>query len=1176
MERPVPRLDPKQVKLGESRILSQGAITLIPLIKYQRVPTPALHSTGSESNGEKQALLDPKTFTLLLDAIHQDQSFVPNGTHLERVIERHVFSGVQIPGMEWKIKGHRGRAARISYRYRVLCSPHYYDYTCSKFCRPRDDRFGHYKCDEQGDKVCLEGWQGPNCETAVCKLGCHPEHGFCTVPGECQCRPGWKSELCDQCMPYPGCKHGYCNGSPWQCICDINWGGILCDGDLNFCGTHEPCQNGGTCVNAAPDNYTCRCAEGFSGTNCDIVDNPCASSPCLNQGTCSEINNTFICTCLPGWTGNRCQTNINECESDPCINGGTCLDLVNGYRCLCDPGWEGNQCQFDADECSTSPCVNAKGCRNLVGDYQCTCLAGWSGKNCDQNLNDCLGQCVNGATCIDLVNDYHCACLPGFTGRECQTNINECASNPCLNGGECADLIAGYRCICPVGYKGYRCEIDDDLCHPNPCHNGASCLNRQFDYTCICPQGFQGKNCSVPKVQCQNPPCEVHTDRCATTVPNSSLGMRHISSSLCGDHGKCINDHLGGFSCICDPGYTGKYCHENINDCLSSPCKNGGTCVDGLNSFQCFCQEGWEGRLCQINKNDCDPNPCKNNGSCIDAIADYICNCKDKWKGKTCSSRHFHCDLSTCQNGGTCIDMGETFRCHCKSGWEGHTCQIAKNPSCHSNPCMNGATCVNIGTSFLCICREGYEGPLCQYDSDDCNPNPCHNNGTCIDGVNWFMCKCADGFIGPDCRININECASSPCAHGSTCVDEIGTYRCICPSYLTGQHCNISLLPADSSDYCIWKGQVLPENSIWNDGCNGCICNKGKTQCTQMWCGLRLCDLDPNSTKRLCPAGQSCGPTSTDACFTRPCRPYGKCILSDNSSEALSQELVPDEKCIPNNAVLSNNCAKITLFFDKSKMYYGILVEEICSQVRKLPLSYILLNNRSKDMIIILCDVKFNEEDSIEVTISTTGKPTIDTFHTVSNVTKKIADLISRKHHNTTILTGVMEVKVEMSMVNADYKERKNYIPLLVLLLTLLTLIVVCGGIVWYYWHRRRKRNKRENHSNSLPRTYSCKLEHLEKDEKTNNLTENNLCRYHNSLQSVTPRDQQCSFVPSGSSEMIDFDPDKADIPTKIYKTKLPEACVNSTISSEKDCEKNNTFRKLSNHTKDKATGAVI
>lgn len=44
-----------------------------------------------------------------------------------------------------------------------------------------------------------------------------------------RCRPGWRGPLCNECMVYPGCRHGYCNGSAWQCICDTNWGGILCD-----------------------------------------------------------------------------------------------------------------------------------------------------------------------------------------------------------------------------------------------------------------------------------------------------------------------------------------------------------------------------------------------------------------------------------------------------------------------------------------------------------------------------------------------------------------------------------------------------------------------------------------------------------------------------------------------------------------------------------------------------------------------------------------------------------------------------------------------------------------------------------------------------------------------------------------------------------------------------------
>lgn len=45
----------------------------------------------------------------------------------------------------------------------------------------------------------------------------------------------------------------------------------------------------------------------------------------------------------------------------------------------------------------------------------------------------------------------------------------------------------------------------------------------------------------------------------------------------------------------------------DVNDCVSSPCKNGGTCIDGISSFQCFCPDGWEGTLCVMGMCVCVP-----------------------------------------------------------------------------------------------------------------------------------------------------------------------------------------------------------------------------------------------------------------------------------------------------------------------------------------------------------------------------------------------------------------------------------------------------------------------------------------------------------------------------------------------------------------------------------------
>uniref|UniRef100_A0A3B4ZRG2 Delta-like protein n=1 Tax=Stegastes partitus TaxID=144197 RepID=A0A3B4ZRG2_9TELE len=824
----------------------------------------------------------PRSYTLIVEALDfNNETSGADG----KLIEKASHSGMINPSPHWQKLTHNGPVAQFEYQIRVSCDEHYYGFGCNKFCRPRDEFFGHYTCDYNGNKTCLEGWSGPDCNTAICRQGCSTEHGSCKEPGGCKCLYGWQGQYCDKCIPHPGCVHGTCV-EPWQCLCDTNWGGHLCDKDLNYCGTHQPCLNGGTCINTGPDKYQCTCAEGYSGANCE-------------RGT---------------------KTTLTLHPSN---------DLVNGYKCHCPSQWTGKTCLIDANECESKPCVNANSCRNLIGGYFCECLPGWTGQNCDININDCKDQCQNGGTCKDLVNGYRCLCPPGFAGEHCERDIDECASSPCLNGGRCQDEVNGFQCLCVTGFSGNLCQLDIDYCSPNPCQNGAPCFNLATDYFCACPEDYEGKNCSHLKDHCRTTTCKV-IDSCTVAVASNSTpgGERYISSNVCGPHGRCRSQAGGQFSCECQEGFRGTYCHENINDCESNPCRNGGTCIDKVSVYECICGGGWEGDHCEINIDDCGTNPCHNGGTCRDLVTDFFCECKNGWKGKTCHSRESQCDEATCNNGGTCHDEGDTFQCKCSPGWEGTTCNIAKNSSCLPNPCENGGTCVVEGESFNCVCKEGWEGPTCTQNTNDCSPHPCYNSGTCVDGDNWYRCECAPGFAGPDCRININECQSSPCASGSTCVDEINGYRCLCPPDRTGSYCQeVTRKP------CSVNGHVTPDGVKWDEDCNTCHCSNGKVICTKMWCGPMSCKLGAKG-RGGCPSGQSCIPLREGHCFVKPCLELGECWRSNPPQ--------PPTKCHPSSTYQDNSCANITFTFNKEIMhayqvsYLGTREEEIELGKRRL------------------------------------------------------------------------------------------------------------------------------------------------------------------------------------------------------------------------------------------------
>ena len=39
---------------------------------------------------------------------------------------------------------------------------------------------------------------------------------------------------------------------------------------------------------------------------------------------------------------------------------------------------------------------------------------------------------------------------------------------------------------------------------------------------------------------------------------------------------------------------------SDLDECASSPCAQGGTCIDLEDGFECVCPSQWEGKTCQI------------------------------------------------------------------------------------------------------------------------------------------------------------------------------------------------------------------------------------------------------------------------------------------------------------------------------------------------------------------------------------------------------------------------------------------------------------------------------------------------------------------------------------------------------------------------------------------------
>nr|KAF6346486.1 FAT atypical cadherin 4 [Pipistrellus kuhlii] len=182
--------------------------------------------------------------------------------------------------------------------------------------------------------------------------------------------------------------------------------------------------------------------------------------------------------------------------------------------------------------------------------------------------------------------------------------------------------------------SGVRVEsVDHDPCARGPCQNGGSCLRR----LAVSPAVRSHE--SLPVIVVANEP-------------------------------------LQPFLCQCLPGYAGSGCETDIDECLPSPCHNGGTCHNLVGGFSCSCPDGFTGRACERDVNECLPSPCKNGAVCQNFPGGFHCVCKTGYTGKMCESSVNYCECNPCFNGGSCQSGVESYYCHCPFGVFGKHCEL--------------------------------------------------------------------------------------------------------------------------------------------------------------------------------------------------------------------------------------------------------------------------------------------------------------------------------------------------------------------------------------------------------------------------------------------------------------------------------------------------------------------
>uniref|UniRef100_M3XL08 Slit guidance ligand 3 n=3 Tax=Latimeria chalumnae TaxID=7897 RepID=M3XL08_LATCH len=527
--------------------------------------------------------------------------------------------------------------------------------------------------------------------------------------------------------------------------------------------------------------------------------NPCLSSPCKNNGTCSNDPVDFYrCICPYGFKGQNCEVPINACINNPCHNGGTChLSEGNedGYSCSCPAGFEGTKCEVNPDDCEDNDCENNSTCVDGINNYICLCQPNYTGEFCEEVLDHCvadLNPCRNDAKCISFNKEYRCECLSGYIGKHCEIDNDDCLSNKCRHGAECVDAVDGYTCVCPRGFSGLFCEnippmvlLQTSPCDNYDCQNGAQCIVVQNEPVCRCLSGFAGPKCE--KLITVN---FVGKDSYVELFNAKIRPQANISLQVATDKDNGILLYKGDNDPLALELYQGHV--RLIYDTLSYPPTTVYS-VETINDGQFHTVElvmlnqtlslvvdnGTPKSLGKLQK---QPSLSLNTPLYIGGIP-LSTGIVGLRQGPDKTPVGFYGCIHNVRINNELQDFKELPRLSlgvlpgCKS------CNICKHGVCHSIE----------QSGVICECHPGWTGPLCDQElKDPCRGNKCVH-GTCIAMNLAFTCRCAEGYTGAYCEKradSLSFCRNLRCNHGRCKISAQGQPYCECDNNFTGENCD--------------------------------------------------------------------------------------------------------------------------------------------------------------------------------------------------------------------------------------------------------------------------------------------------------------------------------------------------------------------------------------------------